>query len=144
MTYTFLSKYTPDLSTRLCLMSCRRRAISRKAPYSRKIRGTIHHAYLTDTGHRITDVVEQSRTSALRYLGTSGYRAPALLTISRGVDKAGRDVRYHLANDRVAAHQRNGWIANVYAHVCTINSTIHSRLHLGSTDRLPLCTSRHV
>lgn len=78
----------------------------------------------------------RSSPSALRYLDTSGYRVLALLSISWGVDKTGRDVRYHFANDKV---RTSSGITNVCASICTINLAIHSRLHLGSTDRLPSC-----
>lgn len=39
----------------------------------------------------------------------------ALLSISRGVDKAGRDMRYHLANDRGPRHERNSVELRMYA-----------------------------
>lgn len=46
-----------------------------------------------------------------------------------------------------SAHRRvmtSSRIANVCASICTINLAIHSRLHLGSTDRLPLCAASHT
>jgi len=57
-----------------------------------------------------------SRNSlGLPHYGISALRDIAF-SISRGVDKTVRDVRYQLANDRVLSHQRNG--AGLRMYMC--------------------------
>lgn len=120
--------------------------ISRKIFYSQKI---IEYLYAYLNGHRrvIGYIYNPCRNSpsALRYLDTLGYRVLALLPISWGVDKTGRDVRYHFANDKVRTSAGNGVVDG--NHECM---RVHMYNQFGDTQSLtpgiyrPIASLRRV